>query len=174
MRYSKGGSGVQTDCTSCSYWGSLIVFSGSGSFSLFEGLDSRLRVCTRSRMPKIAIEITGWRKNSGRDYGIIEPYCSLFQAFRQQSAAVRGSELSCTLGKQAGGGRKGGESSLPLSPFSLPSFLFLFVNFSPTLQSERLEQANPIVDPLSGPSILRKRSSPADNVGANTRKGCKR
>ena len=74
MRYSKGGSSVLKNCTSCSYCGSLIVFSGSGSFdSLFEGPDSRLRVCTRSRMPKIAIEITGWRKNSGRDYGIIEP-----------------------------------------------------------------------------------------------------
>ena len=35
-----------------------------------------------------------------------------------------GSELSCTPGKQAGGGRKGGESSLPLSPSSLPSFFF--------------------------------------------------
>ena len=29
---------------------------------MFEGLDSRLRVCTRSRRPKIAIEITDWRK----------------------------------------------------------------------------------------------------------------
>ena len=56
--------------------GPSLFFSGSGSFdSLFEGLDSRLRVCTRSRMPKIAIEITGWRKNSGRDYGKIQPYC---------------------------------------------------------------------------------------------------
>ena len=45
-----------------------VAFSGSGSFdSLFEGLDSRLRVCTRSRRPNIAIEITGWRKNTGRD-----------------------------------------------------------------------------------------------------------
>ena len=55
-------------------------------------------------MPKIAIEITGWRKNSGRDHGIIQPYCG----------------------------------------------------------------------PLSGPSILRNGSSPADNVGANTLNGCKR
>ena len=30
------------------------------------------------------------------------------------------------------------------------------------------------MDPLSGPSILRNGSSPADNVDANTRKGCKR
>ena len=54
-----------------------------------------------------------------------------------------GSELSCTPGKQWGGGM-GGESevtrSLPLSPSSLPSFFFREF-FSLALLSERLEQA---------------------------------
>ena len=53
-------------------------------------------------MPKITIEITGWTKKSGRDYGIIEPY------------------------RRASG------------------------------------------------HVLRNGNYPADNVGANTRKGCKR
>ena len=52
----------------------LSLFLRNQGFSLFEGRDSGLRVCRRCRMPKITIEITGRRKNSGRDYGIIEPY----------------------------------------------------------------------------------------------------
>ena len=86
-----------------------------------------------------------------------------------------GSELSCTPGKQGGEGEEGG--ARVLSPFPLlvsPRFFSLREFFSLALQSERLEQANPIVDPLFGPSILRKGSSPADNLFANTRKGCKR
>ena len=85
-----------------------------------------------------------------------------------------GSELSCTPGKQ-GGGEEGG--AIVLSPFPLlvsPRFLSLREFFSRALLSERLEHANPTVDSLSGLSILRKGSSPAENVGANTRKDYKR
>ena len=50
---------------------------------------------------------------------------------RSETRAQRsvGSKLNCTVGKRGGGG----ESSLPLSPSSLPSFFFFFVNFSPAL-----------------------------------------
>ena len=41
--------------------GPSLVFRDQG-FSLFEGRDSGLRVCRRCRMPKITIEITGWRE----------------------------------------------------------------------------------------------------------------
>ena len=41
--------------------GPSFVFRDQG-FSLFEGRDSGLRVCRRCKMPKITIEITGWRE----------------------------------------------------------------------------------------------------------------
>ena len=44
-----------------------------------------------------------------------------------------GNELNCTPGKRGEGGGGARESSLPLSPSSLPSFFFFFVNFSPAL-----------------------------------------
>ena len=87
--------------------------------------------------------------------------------------AVSGERVKLYTGKT--GGEEGG--ARVLSPFPLlvsPRLLSGREFFSRALQSERLEQSNPIVDPLSGPSILRKGSSPADNVGANTRKGCTR
>ena len=64
---------------------------------------------------------------------------SLFQAFRR----VWGASLNCTPRKR---GRGGGEqeTSLPLSPSSLPSFLFLREFFSRALLSERLEQAKEV------------------------------
>ena len=44
-----------------------------------------------------------------------------------------GERVKLYTGKTGGGGDESGRSFLPLSPSSLPSFFFFFVNFSPAL-----------------------------------------
>ena len=65
---------------------------------------------------------------------------SLFQAFRR----VWGASLNCTPRKRGGRGGGAQETSLPLFPSSLPSFLFLREFFSCAPLSERLEQAKEV------------------------------
>ena len=65
---------------------------------------------------------------------------SLFQAFRP----VWGASLNCTPRKRGGRGGGAQETSLPLFPSSLHSFLFLREFFSCAPLSERLEQAKEV------------------------------